>query len=225
MDFTQHETTSPQDFIRTSVTILAAKIAVTISARGHCVLGLSGGSTPRPVYEALEKERGIDWSAVTIFLVDERCVPADHHESNQRMIREIFPRRTIIAPDTALPAAACADEYDQHLRTLFLTKGFPDIVTLGLGEDGHTASLFPPVPDEAFGERFAIHTRTKQYVSPDRITITIPVLTRATTTILLLSGEPKRIVWEEMIAAIDDTHRWPMKAILRSPGCEVVTRW
>lgn len=230
MDFTQHDSSSPQDFVQKAVTILSATISRAIAKRGHCVLGLSGGSTPRPVYEALAKESGIDWSAVTIFLVDERCVLPDHRASNQRMIRECFAGilhrgPVVVHPDTVLPPDACADDYNARLQMLFHVHGFASMIVLGLGEDGHTASLFPPVPAEAFGSRFAIHTKTTEHVAPDRISVSLPVLEKSETTMVLLTGEKKRAVWEEMISSPEDEHRWPLKAVLHSRTCDVVTQW
>ncbi|MEI8230852.1 MAG: 6-phosphogluconolactonase [Candidatus Peregrinibacteria bacterium] len=234
MDFTQHATTSSDDFLQTSVAVLAFAVKDAIQLRGHCVIGLSGGSTPKPVYEAWSKERGIDWSKMTGFLIDERCVSADHADSNQRMIRECLPHLTMIVPDVAKAPPACADDYDARLKKLFHEQGFPDVITLGLGEDGHTASLFPPVPEAAFvnrrfkppvNERFAIHTQTKQFAAADRISVTLSVLERSAAKIILLSGEKKRMVWEEMLSAVDDEHRWPLKAVLKTKGCEVVTWW
>lgn len=122
----------------------------------YALVGLSGGTTPRPIYTAisqLAKSTVIDWSKVLIFLVDERYIPETHPESNTRMIRETlfseasFPEKNFIHPNTTLPLEECRADYEAALGSI-LSLSCPTLVTLGLGNDGHTASWFPPLSDE-----------------------------------------------------------------------------
>lgn len=217
------------DFIDTSVSLLVEKIESSIEQFSHCIIGLSGGSTPKPIYEALGMA-AMDWDRVTIFLVDDRYVPADHEDSNQKLIRETLlenasiPDSHIIFPDTDLPLHECIHEYDMRLAGV-LSSGIPHMITLGLGEDGHIASLFPPVPEEAFKNRLVIHTETDQFAVHDRISTTMVVIGSAESKIFFLKGKGKKKTWEEMIASEEDKQRWPGKAAFDLGGGVVVSYW
>ncbi|MSR87177.1 6-phosphogluconolactonase, partial [Candidatus Peribacteria bacterium] len=158
------------EFVTEGTALMRQNIDHAIKARGFCILGLSGGSTPKPIYEALGRaaetpSSPIDWSKVWVFLVDDRYIRADDPNSNQFLLRSTLlknatiPESQIIFPDTTLPLPECVKLYGQHLNDL-LKKGPPDLVTLGMGDDGHIASLFPPLGDDAFGSACAIHTTT-----------------------------------------------------------------
>lgn len=198
---------------------IADVIRATLAADGVCVIGLSGGSTPGPVYAKLGEAEDIDWKNVHVFLIDDRCVAPEDRESNQRIVRETLlvsaniPSENIVFPETGTPLPASANEYDAMLRELLKFRS-ADVVVLGMGSDGHIASLFPQdraAIDEA--ERFAIHTTTERFAVHDRITVTIPVLRSATHKLILLSGDEKLAVFEEMQHSEDGAHRWPLKAV------------
>ncbi|MFH1670295.1 MAG: 6-phosphogluconolactonase [Patescibacteria group bacterium] len=226
------KTQSEVDFINSGVHILKESIQDAISKRGECMLGLSGGSTPRPIYELLGKEE-IDWSKVTIFLVDERYVPPDDDKSNQKMVHETLlksatiPESNIIFPDATLPLEECVLDYTSKFKKMIDAQGYlPDIVTLGLGEDGHIASLFPPVSDAALSDQhFVLHTQTDRFDVKDRITLTLNVIASAQNHIFFLKGEGKKKVWEAMSESKEDERRWPAKRVLESEGTMVVTLW
>ena len=152
---------------------------------------LAGGTTPRATYEALAKAEGIDWPRVSIYFGDERAVPPDHADSNYRLARAALLDHVAIAqasvhrlhaeePDRE----AAADAYARQLPDAF------DVLILGIGEDGHTASLFPGSP--------AIH-ETARLVVPvtgpkppfERMTLTPPALERSRTTLVLAAGASK----------------------------------
>ncbi len=204
---------------QTALEWLEALIKAAIAEKGHAVIGLSGGSTPGPAYEALGRSKDIDWSAVWVFLVDDRHVRADDPKSNQFLLRSTLlrhapiPESQVILPDPSLPLDACVRQYDQVIGSLVEQRGI-DAVTLGMGDDGHTASLFPPLAEEAFGPAIAIHTTTERFDVRDRISLTLPILNRAKRSLLLLKGEAKRRVWEEMVAAKEGPSRWPLKALV-----------
>lgn len=176
-------------------------------------VGLSGGSTPKPIYEALSQSSGIDWARVTFFLVDERYVLPDHPDSNQRMIRETLltgpaAKATTIFPDTSQPMETCVAQYDEAIGQLN-----PDLIILGMGEDGHIASLFPPLTEEAFGPKNVIHTTTNQFAVHDRISVTLPVLKKASKRVFLITGEKKCSLLETMQKTKGAIGNYPAKAL------------
>lgn len=232
MDYQLIETADENAFIEKSVSFLTSAITQAVESRGQCLLGLSGGKTPKDIYVRLAQEMGIDWGRVHLFMIDERCVPSSSTDSNRHLLDTTLLRYGQINvaerctfPDTSLKPQDCADDYDKRLKELFATKGEPDILVLGMGEDGHTASLFPPISKEAFGERMAIHTTTDTFVAHDRITMTVKPLHAARVQCFFLSGEGKKKIWEEMMASEEGPERWPAKAIMAFGETTVIARW
>lgn len=156
-------------------------------AAGAREIGLSGGTTPRRAYELLGPHAG----GARFWLVDERCVPSDHADSNARMVREamggavrLVEARGELGPEDA------AWLYGREL--VEATGGALDVVVLGLGEDGHTASLFPGRPEAAARHAPVIGVRGAPKPPPERISLTLPVIARARHTLLLATGAAKR---------------------------------
>lgn len=218
---------SDSDFVTKGVQLLTDSIARAFDRRGHCTLGLSGGSTPRTIYTELGKAE-LDWSKVSVFLIDERYVSPDDKFSNQGMVHDTLlkhariPSSQVYFPDTSLNISECAQSYTDLLTQLGPRGpgcgGFlPDVVLLGMGEDGHIASLFPPLPDEAVSdEHFTLHTTTDVFDVHDRLTLTLNVIGSASEHILILKGDKKRRVFEEMMESDENEKRWPLKRILNS---------
>jgi 6-phosphogluconolactonase len=165
-------------------------------------LALSGGSTPRGCYRHLAHLHQVPWECVEIFLGDERFVPPDHPNSNYRMIRE-----TLLAGGTVNPrglfavpydgdAASAADTYEEILRQQYgssrMLPDLPlfDLQLLGLGEDGHTASLLPDQP--VLEERTRWVSVVPEGRREPRITLTYPALESSRVTLFLVSGAAKR---------------------------------
>jgi 6-phosphogluconolactonase len=184
---------------------VAERIRATVRERGGCSLVLAGGRTPRPVYERLARpgEAGpIPWELVRLFWGDERFVPPDHEASNYRMARETLlleaapPARNAFPIPTGAPdAAEAARSYERTLRGLFPDSAFPvfDLVLLGLGADGHTASLFPGGPECEERSRWCVASRAPEGARVrDRVTLTLPVLNAAGCAAFLVAGEDKR---------------------------------
>lgn len=207
------------DFRDRGASLLSASIRKAILDRGRAIVGLSGGSTPKPIYETLGEDTAIDWSQVWVFLVDDRYIQKDDPRSNQFLLRSTLlrhapiPESQIVVPDITLPYSECIALYEKHLQTL-LQKGPSDIVTLGLGKDGHIASLFPPVPKEAFSEKLAIGTATDRFDVRQRISVTMKVLTSARETVFFLKGAEKKKTWDEMQSSSEGQERWPGKSVL-----------
>jgi 6-phosphogluconolactonase len=175
----------------------AAGLFAAIAPR---TVALAGGSTPPPVYRQLAA-LGCPWEQVDVFFGDERCVPPDHPDSNYRMARETLLDH-VPARAHPMDGARCdADAYQRDLASV-LGAAIPsfDLVFLGLGDDGHTASLFP-------GDRTGIDTtRTVVAVArPDhrRLSLTLPVLNAARTVVFLVSGASKRAALRDLLAGAD----------------------
>jgi 6-phosphogluconolactonase len=224
------ETESEEMFVTHAVELLGSLISAAISDHGSCILGLSGGSTPRPVYEALGKEqKPIDWFKVHLFLVDERYVPPDDPRSNQFLLRSTLlmfapiPASQLYFPDTSLSIEECTQEYAQHLHGLLhAQRHLPDLVTLGLGEDGHVASLFPPLPQHLMDDTHLVaHTTTNTFEVSDRITLTLNPIAAVGSHVFLLRRNKKQ-VWDEMLASPEGETRWPAKRVLEQPDVTVI---
>ena len=145
-----------QSFVEGAADFIADLAAQAIGERGRFMVALSGGNTPRPIYARLAsadyRER-IAWSQTHIFFGDERCVPPDDARSNYRMARETLLDQVALPPENIhriqgeIDPAQAALVYEQELQGLFRTRALPsfDLICLGMGENGHTASLFPGV--------------------------------------------------------------------------------
>ncbi|MBI3336699.1 6-phosphogluconolactonase [Candidatus Peregrinibacteria bacterium] len=215
------ETASEQEFVQKSVTFLKQKIEDSIVQRDHCIIGFSGGSTPRPIYQALEKEK-MNWSKISGFLIDERYVPPDDPKSNQYLIRKTLPNISLTVPDSSLPIKTCIQKYVKDLKELW-AKHLPDIIVLGMGTDGHIASLFPPLPPNLRDDSLLIaHTHTDTFDIPDRITLTLNPILAATSHILLLRGRDKKKTWDKMLKSSGGESSWPMKAVLEQSDVTVI---
>jgi len=180
---------------------------------GHEIhIALAGGTTPRRAYELLS-ETAKSWSHVHLWLGDERCVPGDDPESNARMVL------TSLAAD----ARSAGPPFLHHLRRpqvpedaawlygLEIRERIPglvlDMVLLGMGPDGHTASLFPGHPALAAAEAPCVAVRDAPKPPPERVTLTLPVLRRARHTLLLVTGADKR---EALARALDGDGSLPV---------------
>jgi 6-phosphogluconolactonase len=164
------------------------------AARGH--LALTGGSTPRAAYERLASLRE-DWSAVTLWFTDERCVPPDHEQSNYRMVKAALLDRIEVPEVHRMEAERGphegAEAYDRELRrTLGDGAARLDFVLLGLGPDAHVCSLFPNDPALGERERLAVGVDTPG-MAPlvSRVTLTLPIVNNAREVVFLVTGEDK----------------------------------
>ena len=201
-----------------------------IRARGFCSVALSGGSTPRAFHHTLsgpEFQERVQWSDIYFFWGDERCVPLHHSDSNYKMAKESLlskvpvPEKNIfpIHTENHAPREA-AIAYENTLRSFFATEEqFPrfDLIFLGLGEDGHTASLFPH--SSALQERN--RWSTENYVEKlksHRITLTVPVLNNAANVLFLVSGASKTNALREVLRGSFEPHRLPAQMIRPEAG-------
>lgn len=195
----------------------------TIGKRGRFVVALAGGSTPKRTYELLAggDYRGhVDWSKVHVFFGDERMVPADSAESNYRMASEAMLSRLPVPPENVHringlgDAVANARLYEDELRTFFNDAGWPsfDLVLLGMGDDGHTASLFPGT--KALDEREAwVAANWVEKFNTYRVTLTAPAINRAAHVVFLVTGANKADPLREVLKGEPDTQRLPSQLI------------
>ncbi|MFN3596308.1 MAG: 6-phosphogluconolactonase [Rubricoccaceae bacterium] len=170
-----------------------------LAARGEATLCLTGGSTPGPAYEALARA-DLDWTRVHLFWGDERAVPPEHAESNFRLAREALLDRL---PDAARPAvhriegergaAEAAARYDALLGAHFGGPPAFDVLHLGMGDDGHTASLFPGDAALDQATRWCVPAEAPEGTAiRARVTLTLPALAHARLTLFALTGARKR---------------------------------
>jgi 6-phosphogluconolactonase len=181
-----------------------------IGDRGRFSVALSGGNTPRALYALLaaEYKDKIPWSKTHIFFGDERSVPPDHPESNFRMANDALlskisiPAENVHRVRTELRPEAAAEDYEKQLRLEFSLTGdaLPrfDLILLGLGDDGHTASLFPGSAALAETSRLVVANWVEKF-NTFRITLTYPVLNHAAEIAFLVSGAGKAQVLREVL--------------------------
>jgi 6-phosphogluconolactonase len=199
--------------------------AQSISARGRFRAALSGGSTPRGVYELLAADRfsrRVDWNRVDLFWGDERYVPADDRDSNYRMSAEALLRHVPIPPGNVhrvpteiSPPEKAAKSYEEEIRRLFgKSISLPqfDLIYLGLGTNGHTASLFPHSPVLHENLRLVMADFVSG-LNTWRITMTAPVLNRGRTVAFLITGQQKAQVLRDVLVGERDPERLPAQLI------------
>jgi 6-phosphogluconolactonase len=195
---------------------------------GSASFVLSGGVTPRIVYDMLASPSlvsKVDWSRVHVFWGDERCVPPNAPESNYRMAEESLlrnlslPARNVHRIHAEHPPLTAAGEYETEIRAHFGLRPHEvpefSLVLLGLGPDGHTASLFPGNNALAEKTRLVIGVYIEA-LQTSRVTMTLPVINNASTILFLVSGREKaRILWEVLE---DDTPRYPAQLVQPGSG-------
>jgi 6-phosphogluconolactonase len=200
-----------------------------IQRAGRFNLVLSGGSTPERTYALLAqspRREAIDWSLTWLFFGDERFVPSDDQRSNYHMAHQALLKPVAIDPSHvfAIPTglgtpAQCASQYESALRNYFNFRpadGLPqfDMILLGLGDDGHTASLFPDKP--SLDEKHLWITWSPPGTLPppvDRITFTFPLINSAREVMFLVSGAAKADVLHEILEGPTDVHKHPASGV------------
>jgi 6-phosphogluconolactonase len=209
-----------QALVETAYTLIVDRVRTAIAQHQSCSIALSGGSTPQPLYAALALA-DLPWDRIHIFWGDERYVPASHPDSNYGMTRRVWldlvpiPAGNVhpMPTELAQPQLA-ADEYDRQIVAHFgLESGsIPvfDIVLLGMGDDGHTASLFPHTAALSVVDRLV--TVGEKDGQP-RLTFTFPLINQATSTIFLVSGASKQTALRAVFASTGDINAYPSRGI------------
>jgi 6-phosphogluconolactonase len=203
-----------------------------VDRRGRARVAISGGSTPKAAFALLSDPaqpwRGrMQWDKLDLYWVDERCVPPDDQQSNYRMTREALLDRVPLRPEQIhrmegeLEPEVAAARYESELRNGFRLEGAElprfDLVQLGMGPDGHTASLFPHT--EALNE-MSLLTTANHVVQMNtwRITLTWPVINRASSVFFLIGGADKAQILNEVLTGPRDVERLPSQLICPASG-------
>lgn len=196
-----------------------------IAAQGCFMAALSGGSTPRKMFGRLSKAP-LNWEKIHFFWVDERCVPPDHPDSNFRMVAEALldrveiPARNIHRIKGEMEPKEAARAYERDLRDYFGDR-FPifDLVILGLGPDGHIASLFPGSPAVEEKDRWVCAVKHDCPPPPlvDRVTLTLPVLEAARRTLFLVSGREKAGILRDVLSGSSRGKNTPAARLHANP--------
>lgn len=225
----RHDIRTVDDVAAEALALFIATQRDALERRGRFVVNLCGGSTPLPVYRALSGRRDLPWDRTWVTWGDERFVPHDHPRSNFRAAREAlldgvpvptpqilpWPYRKDLAPDEA------AEEYAASLREAFGDPPVFDLTLLGLGDDGHTASLFPGT-GAALRDGLATAVLPASQPEP-RLSLTAPALSRSRTVAFLVQGEAKRAALEATLRGGGDPDRYPARAVTALEELVVIT--
>jgi 6-phosphogluconolactonase len=170
---------------------VATLLAAVGAAKGRVTLGLAGGSTPRAMHEALARSALVPWLSVHVFFGDERAVSPDHPDSNYRMAKDSLLDRVQIPPSQVHRMQAENPDRDAAARAYErLLPESLDVLVLGIGEDGHTASLFPGADALSESARRVVPVIGPK-PPPERLTLTPPEIQRAAQRVVLASGAGK----------------------------------
>ena len=191
-----------------------------IDESGRFAVALAGGSTPKATYEILAREYGgpedLDWSKVHAFFGDERSVPPDHEDSNYRVAQEALlshvPVGSVHRMRGEMEPREAAALYEKELEEFFGGPPVLDLVLLGIGEDGHTASLFPDTPALDARDRWAVENPVEK-LNTTRLTLTVPAVDAARKVAFLVAGEGKAEALEEILEGDANPHKYPAKLV------------
>lgn len=222
----------PAALARRAAQYFVEMVAEAADARGQARVAISGGSTPKAAFELMADPNqhwraAMPWDQLQLYWVDERTVPPDHADSNYRMTREALLSRVPLHADQVhrmegeLDPEVAAARYESELRNSFRLEGAEsprfDLVALGMGPDGHTASLFPHT--EAIHEMSRLVTANPvPQLKTTRITLTWPVINHASSVFFLIAGADKAERVREVFTGPRDPERLPSQLIWPSSG-------
>ncbi len=198
------------NFVQETSDYITNLIQKALNNGAFCVIGLAGGTTPLPIYEELAK-RNLDWSHIYLVQGDERNLPSDHAMSNFKTANDALMSKINIPADhvyriqTELGLEAAAAKYESALKKLQSKLGRDylfDILMLGIGNDGHTASLFPGSPALKVTDRM-VSPNTAPQPYPERITVTYPVLNASKEVVIMADYNSKKDILEKVWAGGD----------------------
>ncbi len=217
------------DFCRQAAEHIFTILRNALVHKKRASIVLSGGATPAGVYSYLAENSGdFNWDDVDFFIGDERCVPADHEDSNLKMIRESFLSKIDHEAshehvvDQSLSPDKAAGEYNDILKDYLEKNDCFDLVLLGMGPDGHTASLFPGYPEVDEKKKLALATVEEGPLEPHhrRVTMTVPALNHSSHTLFLLKGgDDKKAIMRKVMASGGKKDRsYPVEYITPEKG-------
>jgi 6-phosphogluconolactonase len=210
--------------------LFVGEAATAIAGRGRFSVALPGGSTPRPLFRMLATDEYLaktDWERIHFFWTDERCVPPEHPDSNYKLASDLLLSKLPIT-DTAnihrIPGEMVPDlaalAYEQNLRNFFIDQPLPsfDLIMLGVGVDGHTASIFPGerLIDDVSRSAVAVYV---EKLASHRVTMTLPVLNNAHKVVFLVTGMEKSGIVHDIL--VDNRPQYPA-AMVKPTGDAVI---
>ncbi|MEO9079007.1 MAG: 6-phosphogluconolactonase [Rhodanobacter sp.] len=231
LDVTTHSFTDCQAQTVALAERIAERLRTALAERGHALLAVSGGSTPKPLFAKLSQQ-SLDWSRVQITLVDERWVPESDERSNAKLVKSLLLQGAA-ANATFVPLYSDAPTPEQGLaatRARIDALQLPfDVVVLGMGDDGHTASFFPNGDHLAEALDLEGTARVLPMRAPTadepRITLSLPTLLQTGALYLLVSGEKKRDVLADARLGLGDARNYPVRAVLAQQRTPVAVYW
>jgi 6-phosphogluconolactonase len=221
--------TDPPAVFAAAATEFLQRARTAIQGSGRFTVALSGGSTPRNLYSLLATQADVPWGQIRFFFSDERHVPPDSSESNYRMASESLfsqapiPKANIFRVPAEIPDAdTAAQSYEQTLRQFFQLEdddALPrfDLILLGLGPDGHTASLFPGTAALHEDERLVAANWVEKFKSW-RITFTYPVLNSAAAVVFMATGAGKQEALMQVLQGKPDRETYPAQGVQPTNG-------
>lgn len=222
----------PAALARRAAQYLVEMVGEAVAAHGRARIAISGGSTPKAAFQLLADPAQpwldrMPWANLDLYWVDERCVPPDDPDSNYRMTRETLLDRVSLLPgqihrmEGELDPEAAASRYESELRNSFRLEGAEsprlDLVALGMGPDGHTASLFPHTQALHEMSRLVAANHVPQKETW-RITLTWPVINHASSVFFLIAGADKAEILREVLTGPHDPDRLPSQLIWPASG-------
>lgn len=211
------------DYAHAATRAIEKVILETLSEKPDVNVAISGGSSPLPVYEKWS-ELLLPWNRINFFLVDERHVSLHSDLNNARNLELAFKgkidqSKEFVFFDTSKSPKEAVDEYEKNLRA---RGDFQiDLALMGLGSDGHTASLFPGSPGVHEKEKWALATKSPDPETPDRLTMTFPVLLNAKKVFFLIRGASKKEKIMEWLSGKESIDQIPATAFLNHPQLKV----
>lgn len=207
-----------QDYNVVAADYIEQLIAKLTISKEKVFIALSGGSTPLPILEELSK-RALAWDQLFFFMVDERIVPLNDSRSNFGAISKVFLDRITSKSFSMVQEAMSTHEtinaYESTMRDLMElnAEGFPvfDLILLGMGDDGHTASLFPRTLALKENSRWVVENKVPQ-LNTRRITLTYPTILSAKKIVVLIKGETKKKIYEEIVSNTETLY--PMQKVM-----------
>ena len=213
---------NPESIARRSLEIFIHAAQKAINEKGVFYIAISGGRTPKEFFELLgeaEQSKALSWDKVHLFWADERYVSPDSELSNFRLAADTFLSKVRIPADNVYRIFTeyrdihiAAAEYERIIKSVFIPKQnqIPqfDMIFLGLGCDGHIASLFPD-SDAVLETKKLVTTVTDSKVKPDRVTLTSPILCAAAKVLILVSGEEKAEIVKKIFTGKPDVSTYP----------------
>lgn len=209
-----------------ALSFILEKVHQTLQKYRTCRIGLSGGKTPRPLYEQLSHQN-VPWNRIQFILTDERNIKPTEEGSNFRMISEaLFSKiepnpENLLIFNTFLSREDAVNKLQSQLESLRRERQpLFDILILGMGNDGHTASLFPHT--KALDSKWLVTTsETNQFDIRDRLTLTYNALLDSDEVILLIEGEEKKRTLAKAQEGTADFHEWPIAKILQNKPVKI----